>query len=52
MILGSREFQQSTGCKIVTLGAYGWSEIEEGVVGNKIQPVVSPKTGDNPSGVK
>ncbi|KAL9447966.1 hypothetical protein AB3S75_015442 [Citrus x aurantiifolia] len=26
--------------------------MEEGVVGNKIQLVVSPKTGENPSGTK
>ena len=36
----------------VTLGAYGWSKMEEGVVGNKIQPVVSSKTVENPGGVK
>ena len=49
---GSREFQQSTGGKTVTLGAYGWSKMGEGVVGNKIQPVVSPKIGENPDRVK
>ncbi|KAK9229441.1 hypothetical protein WN944_022403 [Citrus x changshan-huyou] len=47
--LGNREFHQSTGGKTVTLGAYGWSEIEEGVVGNKIQPVVSPKPAKIPA---
>ncbi|GAY53723.1 hypothetical protein CUMW_151240 [Citrus unshiu] len=36
----------------MTPGAYGWSEMEEGVMGNKIQLVVSPKTGENLGGIK
>ena len=37
------KFQQLTCDKTVTPGSYGWSEMEEGVMGNKIQLLVSPK---------
>ncbi|KAK9204399.1 hypothetical protein WN943_014659 [Citrus x changshan-huyou] len=38
--------QQLAGGETVTPGGCESSGIEEGVVGNKIQPVVSPKTGE------
>ncbi|KAK9177100.1 hypothetical protein WN944_029119 [Citrus x changshan-huyou] len=46
------KFQQLAGGETVTPGGCGWSEMEEGVVRNKIQPVVSPKIGENPGGAK
>ena len=45
-------FQQLDGGETMTPGGYGWLEMKEGVVGNKIQLVVSPKTGENPGGAK
>ncbi|GAY55063.1 hypothetical protein CUMW_161560 [Citrus unshiu] len=33
-------------------GGSGWSEMEEGVMRNKIQLVVSPIFGENPGGTK
>ena len=43
-------FQQLTGGETMTPGGYGWSEMEVGVMRNKNQLVVSPKTSENPSG--
>ena len=45
-------FQQLAGGETMTPGDCGWSEMEEAIMGNKIQPVVSPKIGENLGGAK
>ena len=46
--LAAAKLQQLADNEKMISGGYGWSGIEEGVVENKIQPVVSPKIGESP----